>query len=243
MIREIPPQHDGSTVRHYRADGTLTVTRDEETNEHVIESCGRDRGDTWTRRVPEFRTAVEAGEHLWRIPGNWAEYYRLKVRDGPDKGIYHIPESGDSLLVSFSHKNSDIADAYHTIEAVGSITWTARADVDQDALTDALIHVRDDAEKYDDAVRHVLQYIRDNPQAAVKDAEEAAKSEVLTCVEDLRWLPASEFNPFPSTFRSIEGIVSHPEHQSDSDVMSAVHSLLRTFDVVPPAPFVSVTVR
>jgi len=243
MHRDHSPQHDDSTVRHYRADGTLTVTRDDETNEHVIKSRGHDRGDTWTRRVPEFRTTVEAGEHLWRIPGNWAEYYRLKVRDGPDKGIYHIPESGDSLLLSFSRNNSDIADAYHTVKEVGSITWTARADVDQEALTDALIHVIDDADRYDDAVRHVLQYIRHNPRAAVKDAEEAARSEVSECLEDLKWLPASEFEPFHSTFRSAEGIVNHPDHRSDSNVMSVVNNLLRTFGVVSPAPRLSVTVR
>jgi hypothetical protein len=244
MTREIPSHHDSSTVRHHRADGTLTVTRDDETNEHIIKSRGDDRGDTWTRRVPEFRTTVEVGEHLWRIPGNWAEYYRLKAMNGPDKGIYHIPESdGDSVLLSFSHNNSDIADAYHTVEAVGHITWTARAEVDQEALTEALIHVIDDADRYDDAVRHVLQYIRNNPRAAVEDAEEAARSEVSECLEDLKWLPASEFDPFPSTFRSAEGIVSHPDHRSDSSVMSVVHNLVRTFGVVPRAPLLSVTVR
>jgi len=67
MTREHSPQHDDSTVRHYRADGTLTVTRDDETNEHVIESRSRDLGDKWTRRVPATRTTVEPGKHLWSI--------------------------------------------------------------------------------------------------------------------------------------------------------------------------------
>jgi len=140
MTREHSPQHDDSTVRHYRADGTLTVTRDDETNEHVIESQPRP-GDKWTRRVPATRTTVEPGKHLWSILDNWTLRYKLKDEHGSDKGIYEIPETGDSVLVALSHQNDRITDAFHLVEKVGCTTWTARAEVDQDALSDALTHV------------------------------------------------------------------------------------------------------
>ncbi|WP_246391667.1 hypothetical protein [Halosimplex pelagicum] len=115
----------------------LTVTRDEETNEHVIESRGQDQDDKWTRRVPATRTTVEPGEHLWSIPDNWTKMYRLRVGDGRKKEIYRIPESEDAVLLSLAH-NSTIGDAFHIVEKVGTITWTGHVEVDLDALDAAL---------------------------------------------------------------------------------------------------------
>lgn len=243
MTRKIPPHHEDSTVRLHRADGTLIVTRDDEANEHVIKSRGRESRDQWTRRVPETRTVVEPGEHLWCIPGNWTRYYRLKVRSGPDKAIYHIPESGDSILLSLAHEHDHLVDAYHIVEDIGSITWTAHADVDQDALLNAINRVTIDADKYDDGVREVLQYVRDNPRDAVRHAEETAVSRAPGCVENWEGIPASEFDPFQVPFRTDVGVVSHPKYSPESEVMERVRYILRSFKVVPPSPLVSVTVQ
>lgn len=243
MTREHSPQHDDSTVRHYRADGTLTVTRDDETNEHVIESRGRDPGDKWTRRVPATRTTVEPGEHLWSIPDNWTQRYKLKAEHGSDKGIYEIPETGDSVLVALSHRNDRITDAFHLVEKVGSTTWTARAEVDQDALSDALTHVNKYSGEFPDGVRHALEYLCEHPGEAVADAEEVAEMSAPECVEDLNGIPVSEFDPDYLAFRSKEGVMSHPEFKHESEVMAAVRDLLSKYSVVPPSPLVSVTVR
>jgi len=82
MNRKTPPRFDDSTVRHYKADGILTVTRDDETDEHIIKSRGRDPCDQWTRRVPATRTDVDEGEKLWSIPDNWTHSYTLKPEHG-----------------------------------------------------------------------------------------------------------------------------------------------------------------
>jgi len=243
MTQDIPPQADPSTVRHYSADGTLTVTRDDETDEHVIKSKGRERGDKWTRRVPATRTTVEVGEKIWSIPDNWTRCYRLKTEYNQDKGIYRIAESGDAVLLSLGDKNNRIVDAFHLVKQVGSVTWSARVDVDQDALSDAVSYVDDYSEEFDAAVRDVLQFIRDNPRRAVKDAEEWAEMTASECVVDHGRIPNSEFDPFYETFRSKNEIVSHPDHQPSSKVMADVHELLSDFGVVPPSPLVSVTVR
>ena len=243
MVRNVQPRDDDSTVRHYRADGTLTVTRDSETNEHVVKSRGNDRGDTWTRRVPATRTTVAPGEHLWSIPDNWMHRYTLKAGSGADKGIYDIPETGDSVLVSLCHQNNRITDAFHVVKRVGSTTWTARAEVDQDALSDALTHVNKYSDEFPNAVRDVLKYLRDNPRDAVADAEEFAEMCAPECAEDMNGIPASEFDPFHLAFRSKEGVVSHPEYEHESEVMAATRDLLSKYGVVPPSPLVSVTVR
>lgn len=242
MITETPPRHDNSIVRYHRADGTLTVTRDDETDEHIIKSRGRKSRDTWTRRVPAFRVIVAPGEHLWRIPGNWATYYRLKSTDGPDKSVHHIPESGQSLLLSLADQHAPIADAYHTVEAVGRITWTARAEVDQIALRDTLNSVYH-SDWSDDGITEVLQYVRDNPRDAVKDAETEASGLAGEYVENWRWIPASEFDPFQESFLSSHKMVSHPDYEPENYVMRGVHELLKEYSVVPPSPLVSVTVR
>jgi len=243
MTSEISPEHDDSTVRYYCADGVLTVTRDDETNEHVIKSRGHNRGDKWTRRVPATRTTVDVSEVLWSIPDNWTRVYKLTAEYGHDDGIYRIPESGDAVLVSLCHKTSYITDANHTVEAVGSIVWDARAAVDEETLNDAISYVNDYADEFPDDVREVLQYIRDNPREAVADAEKDAEMYAVECVEDWDVIPASEFDAFRVTFRSEGGIVSHPEYPSDSEVMELVRELLSEFHIVPPSPLVSVTVR
>jgi len=242
MIRKTNPRTDASIVRYHRADGTLIVTRDDETNEHIIKSRGRKSRDTWTRRVPEFRTTVELGEHLWRRPGNWATYYRLRSRDRPDRTIYHIPESGQSLLLSLADEHAPIAEAYHTVEAIGTITHTARVDVDQVALRDALSSVRR-SDEYGNGVREVLCYLRDNPRDAVRDAEKEASSVMVQNVKNCRALPGSEFDPFQVPFLDLNRMVSHPDYEPDSKVMRDVHDLLARNNVVPPSPLVSVTVR
>lgn len=180
---------------------------------------------------------------LWSIPDNWTKVYRLTAEYGHDKGIYRIPESGDAVLVSLCHKNSHITDANHTVEAVGSIAWDARAEVDEEALDDAFSHLNGCADEFPDGVREVLQYIRDNPREAVADAEKDAEMHAVDCVTDLETIPVSEFDAFRVTFRSEGGVVSHPEYSSDSEVMEAVRELLSEFNVVPPSPLVSVTVR
>lgn len=243
MTRKTDSRDDESPVRHYKADGTLTVTRDDETNEHVMKYRGRDRGDKWTRRVPATRTMVEAGEELWSIPDNWTQDYHLKAEYGPNKGIYQIPETGEFVLVSLCHKNNRLIDAYHTVDKIGDVTWSARADVDQDALDDALVHFDDYSDEFVDEVRGVLEYLRENPQDAVKSAEEDAEMYAPECVEDWNGIPASEFDAFRVTFRSEGGVVTHPEYGAGSEVMAQVRELLSDFDVVPPSPLVSVTVQ
>lgn len=242
MTRNIPPEDDDSTVRRYHADGTLTVTRDGETNEHIVKSRGHDRGDKWTRRVPATRTTVEPGEHLWSIPDNWTRMYRLRVGGGRKKEIYRIPESSDAVLVSLA-QNDRITDAFHFVEKVGSITWSARLEVDLDALNDALNCFDEHSEKIDDGVRDVLEYIRENPRDAVADAEKWAEMIAPECVESSTPVPASGFDPFNETFRSRNEMVSHPEYRAGSNVMDEVHDFLGEFSVVPPSPLVSVTVR
>jgi len=242
MTQSIPPQDDDSTVRHYRADGTLTVTRDEETNEHVIESRGQDQDDKWTRRVPATRTTVKPGEHLWSIPDNWTKIYRLQVGDSRKKEIHRIPESEDDVVLSLA-RNSTIGDAFHIVEKVGNITWTGHVEVDLDALDAALNCFDEYSEQFDDSVRDILEYIRDNPHEAVADAEELAETNAPECVEGSTPIPTSEFDPFEVMFRSSNEIVSHPEHGTESDVMDDVHELLGQFDVVPPSPVVSMTVQ
>lgn len=243
MTRQSPSREDDSTVRHYRADGTLTVTRDEETNEHVVKSRGRDRGDKWTRRVPATRTTVESGERLWSIPDNWTQRYKLEAEHGPDKGIYEIPETGDSVLVSLCHKNDYITDAFHLVKKVGSTTWTAHAEVDQDALSDALTHVNEYSHQFPDGVRDVLEYLRDNPRDAVAEAEEFAEMCAADSVGDVNGIPASQFDPFYESFRAIDGVVSHPEYEQEGEVMGIVRDVLSNHGVVPPSPLVSVTVQ
>jgi hypothetical protein len=243
MTREIPPRVDPSTVRHYSADGTLTVTRDHETDEHVIKSRGRNAGDRWTRRVPATRTTVEVGEKLWSIPDNWSQLYRLKPEYGPDQGIYRIPKSGDAVLLTLTHKNDRLVDAYHTVEEIGSVSWSAEASVDQDGLSDALAYVSDHADEFDDGVSDVLQYVQDNPQEVVEEAEEFAARHAPERVENYNGIPVSPFDPFRVSFRSEDGVVSHPEYRSGSEVMITVRELFGQFDVVPPSPLVSVTVR
>jgi hypothetical protein len=243
MVRKSDSQDDDSTVRHYKADGTLTVTRDDETNEHIIKSRGRDRDDRWTRRVPATRTTVDAGEELWSIPDNWNKHYRVKADHGSNKGIYHIPESETDVLVTMCHKNNHIVDAYHTVEEVGTIAWTAHADVDLDALTDALDYLDNNTDSFADGVQDILEYVRENPRDAVKDAEESAEMYAPECVEGWNGIPASEFDPFYETFRSENEMVTHPEYGPGSDVMAQVHDLLGDFDVLPPSPLVSVTVQ
>lgn len=242
MIRKTHTRHDDSNVRYHRADGTLTVTRDDESDEHVIKSRGRTSRDTWTRRVPAFRTTVEPGEHLWRIPANWATYYRLRSNDEPNRNIYHIPESGQSLLLSLSDQHAPIADAYHTVEAIGEVTWSARVEVDQAPLRDALNTVYQ-SERYDDGVRDVLQYVRDTPRDAVKDAVKEASGLAGEYVENWRAVPASEFDPFQESFLSSQKMVRHPDYEPESNVMRDVHDLLKGYSIVPPSPLVSVTVH
>jgi len=243
MTPDIPINDPASTVRHYRADGYLAVTRDNETNEHIIKSRGRDQGDKWTRRVPATRTTVDVDEHIWCIPDNWTEVYKLRSEQSPSKGIYEIPESDDAVLVSLCHQNNRITDAFHTVKKVGSITWTARAEVDQDALSDALTHVNEYSDEFHDRIRDVLQYIRDNPRDAVKEAEESAEMYAPECVEGLPKIPSSEFDPFERMYRYEGGVVQHPEYQYESEVMEQVRDLIDKFDVVPPSPLVSVTVQ
>jgi hypothetical protein len=243
MTRELPPQHDSSTVRHYRADGTLTVTRDDETNEHVIKSRGRDPDDKWTRRVPATRTDVEEGDKLRSIPDNWMHSYTLKPDYGHKKEIYHIPETGEDVLVSLTHPNSYLVDAWHSVKAVGEETWIAHAEVDQDALTDAITFVNDHANEFDDGVVYVLQYVRENPREAVEGAEDVAATHAPEAVEDWNGIPAGKFDPWRVSFRNENGLVSHPDCHHRSDVMADVRQLLAEFDVVPPSPLVSVTVR
>jgi hypothetical protein len=243
MTREHPSQHDDSTVRHYSADGTLTVTRDNETNEHVIKSRGRDPGDKWTRRVPATRTDVEEGEKLWSIPDNWTHSYTLKPEHGHKKGIYHIPENGEDVLVSLAHRNNYLVDAWHSVEAIGVKTWTSHAEVDQEALTDAITFVNNHADEFNDEVVDVLQYLRDNPEEAVKDAKDLATIHAPEAVEDWNDIPAGEFDPWRVSFRTDDGVVRHPEYGYYSEVMSIVRELLTRFEVVPPSPLVSVTVE
>jgi len=243
MTRDIPPQADRSTVRYYNADGTLTVMRDHETDEHVIKSISRDPGDRWTRRVPATRTTVGVGEKLWSIPDNWTRCYRLAAEYGPDQGIYRIPESGDAVLLTLTHKNDRLVDAYHTVEEIGSVSWSAEASVDQDGLSDALAYVSDHADEFDDAVSDVLQYVQDNPQEVVKEAEEFAARHAPERAEEYNGILAPQFDQFRVSFRSEDGVVSHPEYRSGSEVMITVRELFGQFDVVPPSPLVSVTVR
>lgn len=243
MVRNTPPHGDNSIVRRYRADGTLTVIRDNETNEHVIKSNGTDRGDKWEQRVPAIRTSVEVGEHLWSIPDNWSQQYRLKRRSELDKAIYQIPDSGDAVLLKLGDRRVYLADAFHRVEAIGNVSWSAHASVDQDALTNALIHISDYPDEYDDAVCKVLHYLQGNPREAVEEAEEAAKMHAPECIGEYEKIPASEFDPFFVPFRSEGGVVNHPEYHSESTVMRAVRALISKFDIVPPSPLVSVTVR
>jgi hypothetical protein len=79
------------------------VTRDDETNEHVIKPRGRDPDNKWTRRVPATHTDVEEGDKLWSIPDNWTHSYTLKPDHGSQEEIYHIPETGEDVLVSLTH--------------------------------------------------------------------------------------------------------------------------------------------
>lgn len=243
MTRRLPPQHDDSTVRFYRADGTLTVTRDDETNEHVIKSRGHDRDDKWTRRVPATRTDVEEGVELWSIPDNWTHSYILEDDYGHKMAIYHIPETGKDVLVSLTHPNSFLVDAWHSVKAVGVETWIAHAEVDQDALTDAITFVHDHANEFDDGVVCVLQYVRENPREAVEDAEDETAAHAPEAVEDWNGIPAGQFDPWRVSFRNESGIVSHPDYHYRSDVMADVRQLVAEFGVVPPSPLVSVTVR
>jgi len=243
MTQNIPPRFDDSTVRHYSADGTLTVTRDEETNEHVIKSRGRDPCDQWTRRVPATRTDVKEGEELWSIPDNWTHYYTLKSDHGYKEGIYNIPETGEDILVSLTHRNNRIVDAWHSVEAVGVMTWTGHAEVDPDELTDALTFVKEHADKFNDQVVDVLQYLRENPCDAVEDAEEYAARHASEAVEGWDDIPTGKFDPWRVSFRSEGGVVSHPELHYRSEIMVVVRELFDQFDIVPPSPLVSVTVR
>jgi len=243
MTREHSPQHDDSTVRHYRADGTLTVTRDDETNEHVIESRSRDPAINGRVASPQ-REPQLSPVSISEYPDNWTLRYKLKDEHGSDKGIYEIPETGDSVLVALSHQNDRITDAFHLVEKVGCTTWTARAEVDQDALSDALTHVNKYSDEFPDGVCHALEYLREHPREAVADAEEVAEMSAPECVwRDLNGIPASEFDPFYLALRSKEGVVSHPEFEHESEVMAAVRDLLSKYSVVPPSPLVSVTVR
>lgn len=240
MVRKPPSQSDDSTVRFHRADGTITVTRPDETDEVIIKSRGPESRDTWTRRVPRFRHTVETGEHLWRIPGNWDSYYRLKSVGEPDKVIYHIPESNQFLLLSRCNPHARIADAYHTVDAVGDITWTAHADVDQVAIRDVLSSFY--CSQWDDEeIRTVLQYVRDNPRQAVKSAEERAADLAPEYVENWRGIPESRFDPFQESFISSNQMVQHPDYEPESTVMMHLHDHLGS--VIPPSPLVSVTVE
>jgi hypothetical protein len=243
MVRNTQPQGNDSIVRRYIANGTLTVTRDEETNEHVITSNGIDRGDKWERRVPAVRTSVEVGEHLWSTPDNWSQQYRLKRKSGLDKGIYQIPESGDAVLLELGDTRVYLADAFHRVEAIGSVSWSAHASVDQDALSDALTHISESSDGSNEAVRHVLEYVQENPREAVEEAEEAAKTYAPECVGEYEKIPVSEFDPFLVPFRSEGGVVNHPKYHSENAVMCGVRDLINKFGIVPPSPFVSVTVR
>jgi len=242
MTREQPPGHDG-TARYDYADGTLTVKRDTEANKKLIKARGSDRDDDWTRRVPATRTSVEVGDYLWSIPDNWAQCYPIRVGDTSNERIYHITESGEFVLITLPDENSRLADAHHTVEAVGTLTWTAHADVDQDALGDALNHVDEHSNEYDDAVGDVLEYVRDTPKDAVDETEEVVKIHSLERVEDTEDIVKSEVDPFSAPFRSEDGIVTHPEHRRESEVMLQVHDLLGNFVVVPASPLFSVTVR
>jgi len=111
---------------------------------HRIRS--RDPGDKWTRRVPATRTTVEPGKHLWSILDNWTLRYKLKDEHGSDKGIYEIPETGDSVLVALSPSER----SHHRCVPSRGKSWVYNVDcsreVDQDALSDALTHVN----KYSD---------------------------------------------------------------------------------------------
>jgi hypothetical protein len=241
-IRNTNPRQDKSIVRQYRADGTLTITRDAETDEHVIKSRGSEPGDTWTRRVPATRTTVEAGEQLWSIPDNWTQHYCLKAEHGT-YGIYHIPESGDDIRVSLSSRHGHLTDAYHVVKTVGVITWTASVPITEDALSDVLEYVSNHPDEFVTGVHEVLQYLRDHPQDAVEEAKTLAKRYAPEAVEEWKTIPTGEFDPFYETFLGDNELVHHPNHEPNGEVMAQVHALLSDFDVVPPSPLVSVTVQ
>ncbi|MFC6952864.1 hypothetical protein [Halorubellus litoreus] len=166
----------------------------------------------------------------------------MEVEHGPDKGIYEIPETGDSVLVQLC-QNACITDAFHFVKKVGSTTWTARAEVNQDALSDALTHVNNYSDEFPDGIRDVLEYLRDNPRDAVAEAEEFAEMCAADSVGDVNGIPASEFDPFYESFRAIDGVVSHPEYEQEGEVMEIVRDILSNYGVVPSSPLVSVTVR
>ena len=242
MTRELPPGRDG-IARYDYADGTLTVKRETEANKKLIEARGSDRDGDWTRRVPATRTSVEVGDHLWSIPDNWRQCYHRTIGDTTNDRIYHITESGEFVLTTLPDEDSYLVEAHHTVETIGSITWTARADIDQDALGDALDHVEEHSEEFDDAVRDVLEYARDNPIDATDETEEVVKIHKLEHLENTRQIVESAFGSFNGPFRSEDGIVTHPEHERESEVIVQVHDLLNDFAVVPESPHIFVTVR
>jgi hypothetical protein len=101
----------------------------------------------------------------------------------------------------------------------------------------------DNNNEFDDQVVYFLQYLRENPREAVEGAEDVAATHAPEAVGDWNGIPAGEFDPWRVSFRNENGVVSHPDCHHRSDVMADVRQLLAEFDVVPPSPFVSVTVR
>jgi len=89
----------------------------------------------------------------------------------------------------------------------------------------------------------VLQYLRENPCEAVEGAEDVAASHAPEAVEGWNGIPAGEFDPWRMSFRRDDGLVSHPDHNYQNNIMVNVRELIIRFNIVPPSPLVSVTVR
>jgi len=169
----------------------------------------------WTRRVPATRTTVEPGKHLWSIPDNWTLRYKLKDEHGSDKGIYEIPETGDSVLVALSHQNDRITDAFHLVEKLGVQRGLLARRLTKTPSATRSPTSTSNSDEFPDGVCHALEYLREHPREAVADAEEVAEMSAPECVEDLNGIPASEFDPFYLALRSKEGVVSHPEFEHE----------------------------
>lgn len=238
-------EQDGSLERTYSADGTLRAYRDGD--EHVVVSNGRDRSDQWTKRVPAERTHVAPGEHLWTIPDNWEQTYRIDHGDhhNPQR-IYRIPETDVEVRVSVPHNNY-LVDAWYGVQSVGESVVTFAGELDRDAARQAL----EDAEesgRHDDLVIKGLRGLVERDyrwDAFVSAFEESIAEYGPEALEprghhEVRRVTADGTDPWHDHYEIDYVLADAIGHtvENDMDVLRAIESLLQE----PPSGSVSAAV-